>query len=104
MSEAKLVPPVGSVLRRVVASRQMSGGISFMQCRGGTPKKRWWRLELECGHVEERGVHYKPQNPPLRGWAMIHHPPSITELLPPPKRVQCVYCKQNMNYTDTPSN
>lgn len=63
-----------------------------MQGRGGVPKKRWWRLTLECGHVEERGVHYKPQNPPLRGWAMIHHAPPITELLPPPKRVQCAYC------------
>lgn len=73
----------------------MAGGISFMQTRGGVPKKRWWRLELECGHTEERGVHYRKQNPPIRGWAMIHHPPPITELLPPPTKVQCAYCRLN---------
>jgi hypothetical protein len=55
-------------------------------------KKRWWELELACGHVAERGVRYRAPGDGYarpRGWALMHHAPSRDLVQPAPKRVRC---------------
>lgn len=62
--------------------------------RGSLSKR--WRLELECSHVVDRKVLYKPLSN-LPEWAPKHksifqnRPDSDAE--PPPDRVRCPHCK-----------
>lgn len=53
---------------------------------------RWWNLVLECGHVEERGVRYKPGSHGKKGYALMHQLPDVATVLPAPKRVRCSFC------------
>lgn len=52
-----------------------------------------WNLTLECGHVVDRpfrrpNLHGKA----ARGFAAMHHPRSLGDALPPPKRARCPEC------------
>lgn len=75
-------------LRKVVRATPRSGSSI-----NGDFTTRWWDLELECGHQEQRTRRFR--NPEgLRGFALMHHrPPDNGEhALPPPNRVRCPYC------------
>lgn len=74
-------------LRSVVEARCV-GGASI----GGPFKFHWWRLELDCGHTVERRIRWLAEANPRRGWAALHHGPSLDRLPPPPKRARCEEC------------
>lgn len=58
-----------------------------------TYSRRWWDLRLDCGHLVERTARAKPGAAGGRsGFALMNHPVSDDELLPPPKRVRCEDC------------
>lgn len=52
----------------------------------------WWELDLDCGHTVERSCRYQKADNPRRGWAALHHPPSLALLLDAPKRARCGDC------------
>lgn len=54
---------------------------------------RWYELTLDCGHEIERNCRYEPgASNGRRGWARLHHPPSLSKVLDPPKRARCEKC------------
>lgn len=55
-------------------------------------KHHWWELRLECGHVTERRIQWRPTANPRRGWAAQHHGPSLERLPGAPKRARCESC------------
>jgi hypothetical protein len=73
--------------RKVAKAERREGAWSMVisGCKG-----RWYELTLECGHVVERGARYNPTGP--RGWGSMHHPPPLSHMLPPPRRVRCTRC------------
>jgi hypothetical protein len=67
------------------------------QCRAGQTllanfHVRWWELQLECGHVVERNVKWKPDPNAPRGWSALHNPPKMSRLPDAPKRARCDFC------------
>jgi hypothetical protein len=72
-------------LMRVIHSSEREGRGSFLG-PDTTRRTRWYELTLECGHVVERTMKYKPRTGrKANGW----HPRSIDDALPPPRRAQC---------------
>ena len=51
-----------------------------------TRRARWWSLTLDCGHVTERTVRYRPSSNPQRGGTQHR---DIDDALPAPRRVRC---------------
>jgi hypothetical protein len=54
---------------------------------------RWWALALECGHTAERGVRYRRQTQPRRGWGGLWQSPPLSNVKEAPKRVRCGECR-----------
>lgn len=75
-------------LRAVVDARPMSGVVAI----NAGFRARWWELDLECGHYEERSARYEKGAAGGRGYAALHHPAPADKMLPPPKRVRCHAC------------
>lgn len=57
-------------------------------------KSHQWRLHLECGHVVERRIRWKPdpRGRQRRGFAAMHHAPPLDRLPDEPKYARCEYC------------
>ena len=61
----------------------------------GPFKSHFWELELECGHVEERRIRWKPdptRRRQARGFAAMHRAPSLSRLPDEPQRARCHRC------------
>lgn len=84
-------------MRCVVSAAMRSGRGSFIG-PDTSRRVRWWECTLECGHVVEPLVRYKPRVGVLQanGW----HPRSPNDALPAPKRCRCKECERSLN---TPS-
>lgn len=80
--------PTSGPFRAVVTPRLREGSVCLML----PVKGRWWDLELECGHFEERSMRYEHQGGRNRGWSALWHPPGLDKALPPPKKVRCSAC------------
>lgn len=75
--------------RKVISSSRPIGGRGSVLGPDTTRRTHWYELTLECGHVEERTVKYKPIG---RSRGGTQHR-SGQDALPPPKKVRCGYCK-----------
>lgn len=77
-------------LRKVTSAHVRSGHTGL----GNTGiRSRWWALELECGHHEERPVKNRPGAAQgRRGFALQYHPVPAGHEIPPPQRVRCRAC------------
>lgn len=79
-------------MRLVANYLLMSGRGSFL---GPDTYRRthWYELTLECGHIVERNVKYKPRSDGRAvrsgGWQPRHS----EDALPPPKRARCDHCR-----------
>lgn len=73
--------------------------VETAQVRGGQAsiiasfKSHWWELRLSCGHTVERRIRWLPTANPRRGWAALHHGPSLDRLPPAPKYARCELCE-----------
>lgn len=76
-------------VRRAVTDAKLREGRGGLLGGDSDRRARWWRLTLECGHVEERKVRYRPSGRPYR-----MRQRSIHAVLPAPKRVHCYACAE----------
>lgn len=82
-------------MRRVVSALMRSGRGSLLG-PATSRRVRWWHCTLECGHVVEPLVRYKPRdNGGLR--ANGYHPRLRDDALPAPKRCRCKECERSLN-------
>lgn len=75
-------------LRKAVKVKLRGGGSLLASF-----KYHWWELELECGHTVERNIKWKPIPDAPRGWAALHHAPSLSRLPEEPKSARCEFCR-----------
>jgi hypothetical protein len=75
----------------------------FFEGRGGLlgpdtcRRTRWWELDLECGHMAQRTVRYRPREDKRARSRGGHQHRSASDVLPAPKRVLCSMgaCRQS---------
>jgi hypothetical protein len=80
---------------RHVASSQMRTGRGSTLGPDTSRRARWWVLELDCDHTEERSVRYVPRAHPQRGGTQHR---SADDVLPAPRRVLCGLCAAHGPY------
>lgn len=80
--------------KRKVVKCVLRGGSSFL----ANFKYHFWELHLECGHVVERRIRWKPDPKrewQRRGFSAMHHGPGLDRLPEEPKSARCEECGGN---------
>ena len=75
--------------RKVVKAGHVREGRGGLLGPDTERRTRWRELTLECGHVVERTVRYKPAERPQVGGTQCR---PLDAVLPAPKKVRCEYC------------
>lgn len=82
---------------RAVVSAQIRAGRGSLLGPDTHRRKRFWRMRLECGHVDDRDVKYRPLDEgerPIRG-GQRNRP--MTDALPAPKMIRCWACQAGLS-------